>query len=195
MRASTVIYPYLDRIKNYDLTTYFHSCRVATFSVYIGESIRLTKSEIDDLHSSAYLHDLGKTEIDRTIISNSGKLSNQEWDVIKRHPVFGAMLVKNTFSTQVIEGITSHHEKWDGTGYPNGLKREEIPLYGRVIAIADAFDAITSIRPYRPKRSFNEAVNEILANQDSQFDPYIVNSILDLPLEMAFYGLKTRNSM
>lgn len=195
MRTYAVIYQYLDRIKNYDLITYLHSCRVANYSVFIGKSIGLTKSEIGDLYSSAYLHDIGKIDIDRSIINSSGKLNNLEWTALKKHPALGAKLVKSILDIQIVEGIISHHEKWDGTGYPSGLKREDIPLYGRVIAIADAFDAMTSTRPYRPRRKFKAAINEILACQDSQFDPYIINNMADMPLEEVFYGLKTTSSM
>ncbi len=189
MNVDPIMYSYLLQIKNYDLNTYFHCCRVASISAFIGRSIDLTAAELQTLNMSAYLHDIGKIQVPKSIINNPGKLDSWEWATMKKHPVSGADLLKQVMDSDVIKGINSHHERWDGEGYPYNLKGESIPLTGRIIAVADAFDAMTSHRPYKSRKEFSSAVNEIIEHQDSQFDPYIVNRVVRLPLNIFFGGV------
>ena len=121
------------------------------------------------------MHDIGKVNIPDTILAKSGKLTEEEYEVIKTHPVVGAKAIED------VEGIADniavvyhHHERWDGKGYPDGLAGEETPLVARITAIADAFDAMTSTRSYRPALPFEEAYKRILDGKGSQFDPELV---------------------
>lgn len=183
MNVDPVMYSYLLRIKNYDLNTYFHCCRVASISAFIGRSIDLTATELKTLYISACLHDIGKIQVPKTIINNPGKLDSREWATLKKHPVFGADLINGVLKPDVIKGISAHHERWDGSGYPYRLKGEDIPLVGRIIAVADSFDAMTSLRPYRQSLFFKAAIKEVLDHKGSQFDPYLVKSIAKPELE------------
>lgn len=187
MNVKPVMYSYLHRIKDYDLNTYFHCCRVASISDFIGQSIDLSPAERKNLYVAAHLHDVGKIQIPKSIISNPGMLNNMEWEMLKNHPALGADLLNQSLDIDIIKGINSHHERWDGEGYPYNLKGEDIPLVGRIIAIADAFDAMTSRRPYRSRMEFRSALSEIENCKGSQFDPYIVQHIVQrmvsLPLE------------
>lgn len=183
MNVKPVMYSYLLRIKDYDLNTYFHCCRVASISDFIGQSIELSPAERKNLYVAAHLHDVGKIQIPKSIISNPGKLNNMEWEMLKNHPVLGADLLNQSMDIDVIKGINAHHERWNGNGYPYGLARENIPLFGRIISIADAFDAMTSHRPYRKRMEIRSALNEIEECKGSQFDPYIVQRMVSLPLE------------
>ena len=121
------------------------------------------------------MHDIGKVNIPDTILTKSGKLTDEEYEIVKTHPVVGAKAIED------VEGIADniavvyhHHERWDGKGYPDGLVGEETPLVARITAIADAFDAMTSTRSYRPALPFEEAYKRILDGKGSQFDPELV---------------------
>lgn len=189
MNMNPVMYSYLLRIKSYDLNTYFHCCRVASISAFIGKRIEMNRMEIETLCISAYLHDIGKIHVAKSIINNPGKLNEWEWETLKAHPVLGANLVNGALKPEVAKGINSHHERWDGTGYPYGLKGDNIPLVGRIIAVADAFDAMTSHRPYRPRIDFKAAIGEVHEYRGSQFDPNIVKRMISLDLESTLQGI------
>jgi putative nucleotidyltransferase with HDIG domain len=167
---------YLQKVRQYDRYTYLHSKRVAHISVFIGESINLNSVELAELSEAALLHDLGKIQIPLEILNRPSKLLQTERNIIEKHPLLGIEIIDNNHKdelTHVIQGIKSHHEHFDGTGYPLGLSGEEIPLLGRIIAIADAFDAMTSFRVYRSTLTIQEANKQILQAAGSQFDPYI----------------------
>jgi putative nucleotidyltransferase with HDIG domain len=154
-----------------------HSERVAKYALMFANEIgKFSKEEQKSFYYACLLHDIGKVNIPDQILMKPGKLTDEEFEIIKTHPVVGAEAVKNVEGIKnSIYVIRSHHERWDGKGYPDQLKGEEIPLLARVSAIADAFDAMTSSRSYRDAMPFEEAYNRIIKGQGSQFDPILVD--------------------
>jgi len=131
-----------------------------------------------------FLHDIGKVGIPESVLCKPGPLTDDEWDIMRTHPGIGAQIVEPIrFLEGAVEIVRTHHERWDGRGYPIGLRGEQIPLAARVFAIADSFDAMTSDRPYRAAMSFDEAFEEIRLGSGTQFDPDIVEVFLDLASE------------
>jgi len=129
------------------------------------------------------LHDIGKIAIEETTLNKQGKLTEQEWKEIKRHPEIGYRILSTVNDmSEMADYILCHHEKWNGTGYPKGLKREEIPFPARIIAIADAYDAMTSERSYRSALSKEIAIKELQKNSGIQFDPEIVRAFIETVL-------------
>ncbi len=152
-----------------------HAQRLVVLSRMIGSHLALPQKSLDDLQLFAMLHDIGKVGIDDRILNKPGKLSEEEWVIMKRHPEIGYRIaISLPELSSVAEYILTHHERWDGTGYPRGLMGEEIPLMSRILAVADAYDAMTEERVYRKKRSKAEAMEEIMNNSGTQFDPAIV---------------------
>lgn len=153
-----------------------HSERVAKYALMFANEIgKFSKEEQKSFYYACLLHDIGKVNIPDQILMKPGKLTNEEFEIIKSHPVVGAEAVKDVEGIKnSIYVIRSHHERWDGKGYPDQLKGEEIPLLARVSAIADAFDAMTSSRSYRDALPYEEAYNRIIKGQGSQFDPMLV---------------------
>ncbi len=155
-----------------------HSERVTELSLEIAKEVGLTDEEIERLKLAALLHDIGKIGIEERILRKRGQLTEEEYRKIKSHPEVGAKILLSIreLKEDVIPAIRSHHERWDGKGYPYGLKGKEIPLFARIISIADTFDAITSDRPYRKGKKREEAIQEIIRNSGTQFDPEIIKS-------------------
>ncbi|MFC1566232.1 HD domain-containing phosphohydrolase [bacterium] len=157
-----------------DLYTCGHSERVVGYAVEIGKEIGLERHELDLLEFGGLLHDIGKIAVDSKVLHKESKLNKKEFDQIKEHPVLGENIIHPIkFLTSVKEIVRHHHEKWDGTGYPDNLSKESIPFFSRIIAIADAFDAMTSSRPYRGAQSFDKALYEIGKYSSLWFDPQI----------------------
>ena len=130
---------------------------------------------------AAVLHDIGKIRVAEAVLAKPGALSNEEWDLMKMHTVRGAEFLAGHRGFDLATEIArSHHERWDGGGYPDGLGSEEIPVAATVVAVADAFDAITSDRPYRAARSIEQAMAELLAASGSQFSPEVVKAMVRL---------------
>jgi HD-GYP domain-containing protein (c-di-GMP phosphodiesterase class II) len=128
----------------------------------------------------AILHDVGKIGIPDSILKKMGPLTNEELTVMRKHPLISAAIVeRSSFLSPALPGILHHHERWDGRGYPYGLKGDSISLEGRIISVADAFDAITTRRPYRDKRPPEDAVREIRACAGSQFDLRVVEAFIE----------------
>jgi putative nucleotidyltransferase with HDIG domain len=163
-----------------DNSTREHSCEVADISSIIGKSIGLKKQQLEVIHLAGHLHDIGKIGIPDNVLFKEGKLSPKEWEYIKKHPVIGAEIVSSiegfTQKNSIKDIILHHHERYDGKGYPNGLKGYEIPLGARIIAVADSISAMMQNRPYRTKMDFENTINEIFNNSGTQFDPLIVNA-------------------
>ncbi len=151
-----------------------HSQRVSEYCELIANLLKLSSNEVKLLKISGVLHDIGKIAISDAILNKPGKLTNYEWEQIKKHPEIGfRILSASTKYVEISNDILHHHERFDGTGYPQGLAGEDIPVGSRIIALADAYDAMTSQRAYRPTLSKEEAIKEIETNLGKQFDPYI----------------------
>ncbi len=164
-----------------DSYTHGHSRRVTDLSVGIAQVMGLMRSEIDTIRHAALLHDVGKIGISEQILLKPGRLTDDEFETIKTHPHIGAGILNSIeFLKNVCMVIEHHHERFDGKGYPSGLKGEEIPLGARIIMVADSFDAITSLRPYRKPLTFVEASNEVKRCSGTQFDPIVVDHFMKL---------------
>lgn len=164
-----------------DKYTYGHSERVGKYAVAIAEKMGLSSEEIKTIKIGAFLHDIGKIEISRAILMKKGRLSEDEFKLVKQHPHWGAEMVKTIEALQpVIPLLKYHHERYDGKGYPTGLRELQIPLHARIMAVADSFDAMTSNRPYGIRKNFQEAIIEMKNCAGTQFDPEIVKSFIEL---------------
>lgn len=164
-----------------DLYTRGHSERVSAYSVLIGQKMGLSKKDETILKFGGYFHDIGKNNISENILLKETKLTDEEYSVMKTHTTIGVnMFSSNINFKEMLPIIEYHHEKYDGTGYPNKLKGEEIPLLARIIAVADSFDAMTSSRSYREAMSMEYAISEIKRCKGTQFDPQIVDEFLEI---------------
>lgn len=161
-------------LQNYDDYTYKHCLRVSMLATSVAGELGLSKEDTKEIIVSALLHDIGKSNIDHDIIIKPSKLTEAEFAEIKRHPHIGYSILKNsnadTFTSNVLAGVLFHQEKFDGTGYPTGIKGRDIPLIARIIAVCDVFDALTSNRPYRRPWSVAEAEEYILGASGTHFD-------------------------
>ena len=164
-----------------DLRTSKHSQRVSEYSAMIAGEYGFTHDEQENLRKAALLHDIGKIAIPDSVLNKPGRLTDEEYAVMKTHVTRGAEILKDfTLIDHVVEGARYHHERYDGRGYPDGLKGEEIPLYGRIIAIADAFDAMTANRVYRKRQDFDYVMGELHRGRGTQFDPELLDIFLKL---------------
>ncbi len=168
-------------IDAYDVYTRSHSKQVKVYAGDLAERLHLSEAEQARIEKAALVHDLGKVGVMDTIIGKEGKLTAEEYEIVKRHPTIGAEILAQMPGLQdLVTLVRHHHERWDGKGYPDGLKREEIPYGARVLALADTVDAMLSDRPYRPTRSLEEVRAEIIRCSGSQFDPAIAKVFLAL---------------
>lgn len=170
-----------DAIDRRDPYTADHSRRVAELAVRIGEVYGMNERDIERLRLSSRLHDIGKIGIGNDLLHKPGKLTDEEWKIMRDHPVIGEQLLKPyrqfRHETRIVR---HHHERWDGKGYPDGIRGAQIPLGSRMIAVADTFDAMTTSRPYRPALSKQIAIDEIRNGALTQFDPQVVASFLQV---------------
>ena len=181
---------YVDMRKNYmdtvkalinaveakDPYTSGHASRVGKYAVSIGEEIGLSMFDLDKIKNAALLHDIGKIGVDDRILNKNKSLSSLEYEVIKNHPSMGFDIIKDIeFLKGSIEIVKHHHERWDGKGYPDGLRGDEISKMVSILTIADSFDAMTTDRPYRKAYPFEKAISEIKENAGTQFNPDLVN--------------------
>jgi len=157
-----------------------HSHRVSSICKNMGKTLGLAEREIQELEIVGLLHDIGKIAIDENILNKPGKLTEAEWNEIKRHPEIGYRILNtvNDMSDMSIY-VLHHHERWDGMGYPKGLKGEDIPFVSRIICIADAYDAMTSERSYRGALSGDVVIEELQKNSGIQFDPDLVGVFIE----------------
>lgn len=162
-----------------DRCTAGHSERVTTYALRLAKAMRLSREEIDVVKIAGLLHDLGKIGVPESVLNKPGGLTQDEREVINRHPVTGGNILKNTPQLEmIIPAVVFHHERWDGAGYPDGLCGKQIPLMARILAVADAFDAMTSDRPYRKALSVQAALVELRSNAGAQFDPDMVDAFI-----------------
>lgn len=135
----------------------------------------------DNLVLAGLLHDIGKFEIPMTVLNKAGPLTPEELNLIKKHPLYGVQIVQGMgYCEEIATGVLHHHERWDGNGYPGGLKGTAIPLFSRIIAVADAFDVMLTNRPYKYALTKDEAINELVTKAGYQFDPGIVEDFVSL---------------
>ncbi len=171
-------------IDAFDIYTYGHSSQVAVYARALAEKMNLPDSEIGDIVRAALVHDVGKVGITDSIIGKPGKLGVEEYNIIKLHPTIGAGIISQMYGMQnIVPLVKFHHERWDGKGYPEGLEGEKIPLGARILAVADALDALCSDRPYRSTMSFRGVQEEIQACSGTQFDKKVVEAFLQLTKE------------
>ncbi len=167
-----------------DSETAGHSRRVAKYSTKIAKELDVAEHELKTIIRGAWLHDIGKLATPDAILLKPGALTQEEWRIMQRHAEIGYDLVKRIpFLAQAAEIILSHHERWDGSGYPRGLKARDIPLGARVFAVADTVDAMTSDRPYRSALSFEETEEEIRRGSGSRYDSQVANVFLRVGIE------------
>ena len=157
-----------------------HGRRTGRLACDIAERMHLDSEDIADLDQAAFLHDIGKLFIPRTILDKPGPLDANEWAELRHHPRMGYQLVTGEVSEKVARIVLTHHERFDGTGYPQGLSGTQVPIEARILQVADAFDAITSDRPYQPALPVAYALNEMRRCSGSQFDPDVVDAIMAL---------------
>ncbi len=161
-----------------DRYTAGHSRRTTEVALAIGHELGLTKNDIEDLRWGSLLHDVGKIAVDQIIQNKSGKLTRKEYEHVMIHAHVGAGIVKPVVNEKVVETIEHHHDHYDGSGLNQTVSGEHIPLGARILAVADAFDAMNSDRPYRPAMPGEEALAEIKRGSGTQFDPAVVNAFL-----------------
>ena len=178
----STIYALAATVDARDHYTYGHSRRVSNYAVAIAEAIGLLPEKIAILRTAALLHDIGKIGISDELLNKAGPLSDDDWKPVRAHPIRGVSILKHVDGlSPCLSGIQYHHERYDGTGYPSGLVGENIPLDARVIAIGDAYEAMTSPRPYRERTlTHEEALEELERNAGAQFDPELVRVFCSL---------------
>lgn len=182
-----------DAIETKDLYTRGHSERVTMYSVMIGKALKLPNDELENLRLAALLHDIGKIGISEAILRKPGKLTDAEFAEIKRHPDYAVKMIGGIKQMKAISNVVlHHHERFDGNGYPAGLKSEAIPYNARIIAVADSFDAMASDRPYRKALPFEMCVEEIKRCAGTQFDPEIAKAAVGAFED--FNSLKTKKN-
>ena len=161
-----------------DHTTHDHLQRVQLYAMEIGKDLGLSEQELDALRAAAMLHDIGKLAVPESIISKPGKLNRAEFEKMKIHPVVGAEILERVdFPYPVVPIVRAHHERWDGTGYPDGLKRTEIPIGARILAAVDCLDALASDRQYRKALPLDEAMAKVASEAGTSFDPAVVRAL------------------
>jgi putative nucleotidyltransferase with HDIG domain len=163
-----------------------HSTQVAQMVETTARKMDCTEDEIQSMYWAALLHDIGKIGVPDKVLSKAGPLSDEEWNVMKMHPAIGSNIVKSLKSlSHIAPVIYAHQEKYDGTGYPQGLQGEQIPLGARILTVVDAYDAMTSDRRYRKGCSPAEATEELLHQGGRQFDPQVVEVFLEVVPELS----------
>jgi len=180
---------YLDTIRRLaiaaeyrDEGTAAHIMRMSNYSAVLAKGYNLPPGQVEIILHASPMHDVGKIGIPDGILLKKGKLEDKEWEIMRQHTIIGARILKDSNSDFLKAGeeiAASHHEKWDGSGYPGGLKGKDIPLYGRICAVADVFDALTTTRPYKEAFSNGSAYDIIRKGRETHFDPEVVDIFFD----------------
>jgi putative two-component system response regulator len=166
-------------IEGRDPYTQLHVDRVAMYARWLAEALCWPEAHLRSLEFGARLHDIGKIIVPDHILKKPGALTNEEWALMKQHPIAGAKILHNISHLRPVTAyVLYHHERWDGSGYPQGLKGREIPIEGRLLAIVDVYDALTTIRPYHPARPQHEVQKFLQLRSGTLFDPDLVEIFL-----------------
>jgi putative nucleotidyltransferase with HDIG domain len=168
------------QVEKKDVYTEMHSDRVSNYAVKVAKKMKLSRDQLDNINLAAYLHDIGKINVPEGILNKPGKLTNEEYEIIKKHPRDGAEMVKNTNYEELAQIIDQHHERLDGSGYPRGLKGEDILLEAKIIAVCDTYDAMTDDRAYRKAHDPIYAMNVIKTLVHKHYDEDIVNAFAEV---------------
>lgn len=162
-----------------DMRAIGHGERVAEYATAIAKQMRLPRRLVRTIEYAAFLQDVGNIRVPHAILNKPGKLTQQEMQQLEAHPTIGQEIVEQVrFLKDIAPYLRHHHEKWDGSGYPDGVRAEQIPLGARILAVATAFDSMTSERPYHPRMDEGAAVAELKAGAGTQFDPAVVEAFL-----------------
>lgn len=168
-------------VEEKDAETEGHCDRLGQLAISTGERLGLVGQALIDLSYAAYLHDIGKVKVPDAILNKESDLTESEWEEMKHHPGYGAeILAEKAFLGGAAGIVRTHHERYDGSGYPRGLKGEEIPIGARIVAVVDTYDAMTSARPYQRAQAKREAIAELKKNAGTQFDPRVVEAFLEV---------------
>jgi diguanylate cyclase (GGDEF)-like protein len=182
----STIYALAATLEARDKFTYGHSRRVSRYAVAVAEILNLRPEQVALVSAAALLHDIGKVGIPDNVLNKNGKLLDEEWELLKQHPRLSATIVGHVPSLSAcLAAVRHHHERWDGAGYPSGLKGEAIPIEARILCVTDAFEAMISERPYRSALTFKQAIAELEKCSGSQFDPGIVRAFIPIALATA----------
>ncbi len=182
----SIIYNLAATIEARDPYTYGHSRKVSGYAVALAEAVGLPSEKVTAISTAALLHDIGKVGVPDEVFNKAGKLEAEAWELIKSHPKLSATIAGHVVSLiACLPAILYHHERWDGDGYPDGLEGDAIPIEARILALADAFDAMTSSRPYRSKLSYKKVLQELKHCAGTQFDPKLVEAFLPIALSTA----------
>jgi putative nucleotidyltransferase with HDIG domain len=166
----------VNKVEEKDRYTYMHSDRVANYSIKIAKKLKLNTQHLENLNMASLLHDIGKVHVPEEILKKPTKLSTEEFSIIKKHPSDGAEMIRGTFYEDIAPIIEQHHERLNGSGYPHGLKGDEILLEARIIAVSDTFDAMTEDRVYRKANDAKYALDEIKRCSGTLYDPEVVEA-------------------
>jgi len=174
--ALNIIYALAATVDAKDHYTYGHSKKVSEYAVALAEALGLPGDKVTTIRAAALLHDIGKIGVPDSILNKEGTLTEEEWERIKAHPQDGVEILRHVINlVNCLPAILHHHERYDGNGYPSGLKGADIPWEARILAVADTYDAITSLRPYRQRLPSQQALEEIKRCAGTQFDPELVD--------------------
>jgi len=177
----TTINDWLDRLELQDPGSRGHAERVAIYALALGQKLGLSSDELQQLRWGMLLHDIGKLSVPDSILRFPGKLNAKEWGMIMQHPTEGDAMLADVEDTELLRTIVRcHHERYDGDGYPHGLKGMDIPLFGRIAAICDSWDVMLSDRRYAPAMTVGEAVAELRRCAGTQFDPLLIDLFLSM---------------
>jgi len=175
----SAVYALVSAVEAKDPYIYGHSRKVNTYAVALAEAIGLSPNQVAMVSTAALLHDIGKIGIPDKVLNKKGKLNEEDWRAVKAHPKLGATIIKNIpHLVPCVNIVLYHHERWDGSGYPQGLIGEQIPIEARILAIADSFEAMTSVRPYRPALPLKEIIKQLKQGAGFQFDPKLVDAFI-----------------
>jgi HD-GYP domain-containing protein (c-di-GMP phosphodiesterase class II) len=155
-----------------------HGSRVAALAAPLAEYLGVSRDDGRRLHIAAHLHDVGKIRVDTLVVLKPGPLTAAEWVQMRTHPLEGFRIIDGLVDARIAETVIAHHERFDGSGYPFGLQKDAIPYLARILLVADAYDAMTSNRPYQPPLSPDHAIDELQRCAGTQFDPQVVDAML-----------------